>query len=228
MCLGYADPMRAVYTHCRGRVKITLPTTSGEQPVTIIPESDVYRLVGETTLPSAERFKDWMYEEVFSRRAPLEIKLADEPATQEIPESPAESDRPDGIDYWLANDEPSTSLIALEFDGQRVRTVTKDGKPYFVANDVARCLGYSRPANAIKQHCKGVTATVTPTPGGKQKTAIIPESDVFRLINASTLPSAERFKDWVNEEVLPSIRKTGAYVVPGATLGPAALILGCA
>ena len=187
--------------------------------MTIIPESNVFRLINGSTLPGARRFKDWMYEEVHSRKAPLEIERADEPATQEIPESPEESDRPDGINYWLANDEPSTSLIALEFDGQQIRTVTRDGEPYFVAKDVAECLGYANPAGAIIYHCKGARNFLVPTAGGEQQVKAIPESDVFRLINASTLPSAERFKDWVNEEVLPSIRKTGAYVVPGATLG---------
>ena len=93
--------------------------------MTIIPESNVFRLINGSTLPGARRFKDWMYEEVHSRKAPLEIERADEPATQEIPESPEESDRPDGINYWLANDEPSTSLIALEFDGQQIRTVMR-------------------------------------------------------------------------------------------------------
>ena len=106
--------------------------------------------------------------------------------------------------------------------------MTRDGKPYFIAKDVAMCLGYPRPADAIRRHCKGVIAAVMPTAGAEQQVKIISESDIHRLINGSTLPAAERFKDWVNEEVLPSIRKTGAYVVSGATLGPAALILGCA
>ncbi len=49
---------------------------------------------------------------------------------------------------------------------------------------------------------------------------IIPESDVYRLIHGSTQPAAERFQDWVYEEVLPSIRKTGAYVATRASAGP--------
>ena len=122
-CLGHGNPRQAVKHHCRGSLNFGLPTTSGEQQVTIIPESDVYRLINGSTLRAAERFKDWVNEEVHARKAPLEIELADEPATQEIPES------------------SSTNLIPLEFDGQQVRTVTKDGKPYFVAKDVARCLG---------------------------------------------------------------------------------------
>ncbi len=149
----------------------------------------------------AKRFKRWMYEEVHSRKGPLEIERADEPVTQETPES------------------PSTNLIALEFDGQKVRTVTKDGRPYFVANDVAMCLGYADLVGAITYHCKGARSIPVPTAGGRQQAKIIPESDVFRLINGSILPAAERFKDWMNEAVLPSIGKTGACVVSGATLG---------
>ncbi len=69
------------------------------------------------------------------------------------------------------------------------------------------------------RHCKRQAQSAFLTSSGEQQLTIIPESDVYRLINGSTLPAAERFKDWVNEEVLPSIRKTGAYIVSGATLG---------
>ena len=81
---------------------------------------------------------------------------------------------------------------------------------YFVAKDVAECLGYTNPRDAIKRHCRVSSLSRLTTTGGVKQVTIIPESDVFRLINGSTLPAAERFKDWVNEEVLPSIRKTGA------------------
>ncbi len=82
-----------------------------------------------------------------------------------------------------------------------------DGKPYFVGRDVAERLGYAEPARALRQHCKG-RAFRTPlwTPEGLQVLRVIDETDVFRLIMRSQLPSAERFSDWVFEEVLPTIR----------------------
>lgn len=92
-----------------------------------------------------------------------------------------------------------------------VRVVMKEGEPWFVARDVAIALGYSDPADAIQRHCKKVNDSnigVSPTiPSPK----IIPESDVYRLVMRSKLPDAVRFQDWVVEEVLPTIRKTGHY-----------------
>jgi prophage antirepressor-like protein len=95
--------------------------------------------------------------------------------------------------------------------GLTVRTIIKDGEPWFVAKDVAEALGYSKPENAIARHCK--KKSTTPKQGGGFM-ALIPESDVYRLIIKSKLPAAERFEEWVMEEVLPTIRKHGAYMTP--------------
>ena len=75
-----------------------------------------------------------------------------------------------------------------------------------------RSLGYARPADAISAHCKGVCVLPTPSAGGVQNTKFITEGDVYRLIAHSKLPGAERFERWVFDEVLPSIRKHGAYL----------------
>lgn len=93
-----------------------------------------------------------------------------------------------------------------------VRTVEIGGKPYFVANDIARALGYKRPADAITAHCKGSVNRRYLTDGGEQEMKIIPEGDVYRLIVRSQLPSAEQFESWVFDEVLPSIRSNGGYI----------------
>ena len=95
-----------------------------------------------------------------------------------------------------------------------VRTLTIDEKPYFVGKDVAEILGYVETAKAIREHVdeddKGVS--VLDTPGGKQKMTIINESGLYSLILSSKLPNAKKFKHWVTGEVLPSIRKHGAYM----------------
>lgn len=93
-----------------------------------------------------------------------------------------------------------------------VRFIEVEGKPYAVAKDIAKALGYSNPQKAIRDHCKGVNETVTPTNGGNQIIKIIPESDIYRLIFKSKLPQAEKFEKWVMEEVLPQIRQTGGYI----------------
>lgn len=93
-----------------------------------------------------------------------------------------------------------------------IRTIQNDSGILFCGSDVARALGYARPADAISAHCKGVCVLPTPSNGGIQRMKFIPEGDVYRLIVHSKLPSAERFERWVFDEVLPSIRKHGAYI----------------
>lgn len=93
-----------------------------------------------------------------------------------------------------------------------IRTIQKDDKVLFCGSDVARALGYARPADAISAHCKGVCVLPTPSAGGVQNTKFITEGDIYRLIAHSKLPGAERFERWVFDEVLPSIRKHGAYM----------------
>ena len=96
----------------------------------------------------------------------------------------------------------------------QVRTLTIDGEPYFVAKDVAEILGYSNSRKAIADHVdnedKGVTKC--DTLGGQQELTVINESGLYSLILSSKLPNAKKFKHWVTAEVLPSIRKHGAYM----------------
>ena len=93
-----------------------------------------------------------------------------------------------------------------------IRTIQKEDKVLFCGSDIARALGYARPADAISAHCKGVCVLPTPSAGGVQNTKFITEGDIYRLIAHSKLPSAERFERWVFDEILPSIRKHGAYI----------------
>lgn len=93
-----------------------------------------------------------------------------------------------------------------------VRTAGTAENPMFCAIDVARALGYSNPAKAIIDHCKGVTILETPTKGGVQNVKFISEPEVYRLIFKSNAPNAEKFNSWFAEDVLPSIRQHGAYM----------------
>ena len=93
-----------------------------------------------------------------------------------------------------------------------IRTFEQDGKVLFCGLDIAVALGYSNPRDALRRHCKGVVKRDTLTEGGPQQLSFIPEGDVYRLIVHSKLPSTERFERWVFDEVLPSIRKHGAYI----------------
>jgi len=93
----------------------------------------------------------------------------------------------------------------------KIEVLEIDGKPYFPATKCAEIIGHTNPARAIREFCKGVTETVTPTSGGIQAVKIIPESDLYRLIIRSKLPAAEKFERWVFDDVLPTIRKHGLY-----------------
>lgn len=96
-----------------------------------------------------------------------------------------------------------------------VRTIEENGIILFCAADIANSLGYSNPRKAIGDHCKGVTKRDTLTNGGIQTLSYISEGDIYRLICNSKLPTAEKFEHWVFDDVLPSIRKHGAYMTDG-------------
>lgn len=98
-------------------------------------------------------------------------------------------------------------------DFGKIRGVMIDGVPYFVGKDVAEALGYKKARNALKEHVDEEDALKwgVPTNSGVQLMTLINESGLYSLILTSKLPTAKQFKRWVTSEVLPAIRKTGAY-----------------
>lgn len=110
----------------------------------------------------------------------------------------------------------------FNFKGQPVRTVSINDEPYFVGKDVAMNLEYRQPADAIRNHVqpedKGVYRLSTP--GGEQRMTVINESGLYDLIfdasrqskNSEVRENARKFRHWVTSEVLPAIRKHGAYM----------------
>lgn len=113
-----------------------------------------------------------------------------------------------------------------------VRTLEEDNSVVlFCASDVAKALGYARPNDAVSTHCRATVKRSTSISGKIQKINFIPESDLYRLVFSSKLPTAEKFTDWVTSEVLPSIRKHGAYMTPetlqAAILNPDTMIQLC-
>lgn len=98
-----------------------------------------------------------------------------------------------------------------------IRTVVIDNEPWFVGRDVANALGYSKPQKAIRDRVRErdtLKQGISDINNHMQEMLIINESGLYRLIFGSQLPSAEKFQDWVYDEVLPSIRKTGFYQAP--------------
>ena len=105
-------------------------------------------------------------------------------------------------------------LQNFNFNNLPVRTVLVNDEPWFVGKDVADILGYSNSRKALRDHVddedKGVTKS--DTLGGNQNITIINESGLYSLILKSKKPQAKQFKRWVTQEVLPTIRKHGAYM----------------
>jgi prophage antirepressor-like protein len=101
-----------------------------------------------------------------------------------------------------------------------VRVTEVNGQIMFAASEVAKCLGYENPAEAVIYHCKSGNIEkcyFAHSNGiGGVYVNFIPESEVYRLIIHSKLPEAEKFQDWVFEEVLPTIRKHGGYIAAKA------------
>ena len=101
----------------------------------------------------------------------------------------------------------------------KVRTIEIDGEIWFVGVDVAKCLGYTNPRKAIRDHVDAKdrknlnlnTVTIRSGIHGNPNVTIINESGMYSLILSSKLDSAKRFKHWVTSEILPSIRKNGFY-----------------
>lgn len=100
----------------------------------------------------------------------------------------------------------------------KLRIIDKEGEVWFVGKDVAEMLGYSEPHKAVARHIDkddGMKYPVIDSMGRIQRATIINESGLYSLILSSKLPTAKQFKRWVTSEILPSIRKTGGYVVKG-------------
>ena len=104
-----------------------------------------------------------------------------------------------------------------------IRTINKNGEPWFVGKDVANVLGYQNASKAVMVHVeeedKNTELLEAHSQNGnlsKTKTILINESGLYSLILSSKLPQAKEFKRWVTSEVLPSIRRNGAYLTDDA------------
>ena len=107
-----------------------------------------------------------------------------------------------------------------------VRTITKDNEPMFCLADVCRALAIVNITN-VKNRLKqdGVrTAEVIDGLGRKQTATFINESNLYKVVFQSRKPSAERFTDWVADEVIPSIRKNGGYIANQEQMTPEQIV----
>ena len=111
-------------------------------------------------------------------------------------------------------------VATYSFNGMDLRVVEIDGEPWFVATDVCKFLTIANTTNAVRHLSQDELkheprATLYPMKGGS-KVNLISESGLYKLVMRSDKKEAKQFQEWVTREVLPSIRKTGTYTMPGA------------
>lgn len=117
--------------------------------------------------------------------------------------------------FFMENSTSIQTFTNEEFG--EIRIVMINAMPWFVGKDAAKALGYERPTKAVNDRVDIEDRDAVPIQdsiGRMQKTPIINESGLYSLILSSKLPTAQKFKRWVTSEVLPSIRKYGAYMTP--------------
>ncbi len=107
------------------------------------------------------------------------------------------------------------NAVSFGFEEKSVRVMDRGGAPWFVAQDVCGCLGIASHRDAIskleddERDAVGITDAI----GREQSQSIVSESGVYALIFRSRKPEAKRFRKWVTQEVLPTLRRTGAYLM---------------
>jgi prophage antirepressor-like protein len=114
-----------------------------------------------------------------------------------------------------------SNLVSFSFATQSVRVQVLDSAPWFCLSDVADVLGIQN-ARQLELNEKGVCKTYTPTLGGQQSLIFINEPNLYRVIFRSNKAEARRFQDWIFEEVIPTIRKTGQYTAQPTPATPPA------
>jgi prophage antirepressor-like protein len=121
----------------------------------------------------------------------------------------------------------TSSLVPFDFEGRQIRVFTDEqGEPWFVAADVCSTLGIGNVSQALSRldaDEKTLISNEGAPAGGPQSLNLINEPGLYTLVLGSRKPEAKRFKRWVTHEVLPAIRRTGSYTVPGLATDPAPL-----
>lgn len=195
-----------------------VPTYKGKHTLITINEAGLKHLLNSCTQPGRAAFWHWFdtrlkptlrgeYE--VGGLAPIALGRRNERHEPVLIE-PIEPNVPEQVEP--STQEPLTVFSSPEFGS--VRTLVRDGEPWFVGKDVAEKLGYAKARNALAAHVdaedkKG--ALIQGTPGGTQTMTVINESGLYSLVLSSKLPEAKTFKRWITHEVIPAIRKTGKY-----------------
>lgn len=116
-------------------------------------------------------------------------------------------------------------LQIFKYNGKEVRTIQKDGEPWWVLKDVCGILGISKYRDTASRLDEDERGSVrVDTPGGEQEMTVVNESGLYNVILRSDKPEAKPFRKWVTSEVLPSIRKNGGYIANQENLTPEQIV----
>jgi prophage antirepressor-like protein len=191
--LDFANPYDAIQRSCPNKIKLHVDIETGLKPngskaiqivsMNYIPEPDLICLIERSSAPAAKRFEKWIF-------------------TETIPSMTGRATTIPKLDEIQIFENECFGSLEIIMIGKR---------PYFHAADCAKILGYRNPQKAIFDHCKKTIKRGVLTSGGIRQANFIGESDLYRLIMHSQLPAAEKFQDWVVEDVLPMIHRHGAY-----------------
>lgn len=199
--LGYQNGSRDINRYVDEENKALAPIqggcSTGTQNTMIISEYGLYSLVLSSKMPNAQKFRRWIASEI----------------KHKMHRSHETDTNVEAVEKVKTENAKSAIQIFENSEFGKVRVVDVDGEPWFIANEVARALGYTNPSKATNDHCKHSEMwRGNDSLGRPQQFKIIPESDLYRLAAKSKLPGADRFESWVFDEVIPSIRKHGGYI----------------
>lgn len=203
--LGYANTQDALNRHCREVVKRDLIDALGrKQEASFIPEDDIYCLAAKSELPGADAFESWIFNEVLPT-----IRRNGAYMTPLLYHGCGGKSRKEGT--------PMNEIKTFTWQPNiTIRTVERDGDPWFVLKDVCEALDIGSPhkvADRLDEDERN-QIPLTDALGRQQPTTIVSEAGLYNVILRSDKPAAQDFRRWVTHEVLPSIRRNGAYMTP--------------
>ena len=215
VALGYSNFRDALSRHCKGVVKRDSLTKGGVQSISYIQEGDLYRLIAHSQLPDAERFESWVFDDVL----PSIRKMKND------------KERNTEMGNELSTTMSEQGILTI----QGIRCYEKGGVVFLNLEDVARGLGFTQEKNGVEyvrwetvnaylhelgfsqqvgKDCSSPEVGKYGFPHKWGKNDYIPENIFYRLCMKGKNDAAEAFQAKVADEVIPQIRKTGAYLSP--------------
>ena len=218
--LGYENPTNYIKRYCSEKIKFTVPRELGGTSY-FITSNDLENLMKNSKYPDKEEYKKYILKNISELYKSIKQDRTSENQSKLLSVNP--EIRPDTFDY-----SKNTSIKVFEHsEFGSIRVVEKNGEPWWVLKDVCKVLEMDttqlkKVVNRLEPDERD--RNLITTPGGNQETWIINESGLYNVILRSDKPQAKPFRKWVTSEVLPSIRKTGGYIVGQDELSPSELM----